>query len=118
MLTRLFAFIFAFVVAASSYAFSMDDAKGIAIGDTDRRIEALNKSMLTADDKLAAYLKAISEDAVKVVGDKIYVVNGDKVFDPVTGAQTALPADAEDVIIMAALHGDIDRHILPRAFDR
>ena len=111
MLTRLFAFIFAFVVAASSYAFSMDDAKGIAIGDTDRRIEALNKSMLTADDKLAAYLKAISEDAVKVVGDKIYVVNGDKVFDPVTGAQTALPADAEDVINNNRMRGEIDTAI-------
>ena len=85
MLIRLFTLVFAFVFAASSYAFSVDDAKGIAIGDTDARIEALNKSMLSADDKLAAYLKALSEDAVKVAADKVYIIVRDKAFDPEIG---------------------------------
>ena len=108
MLIRLFTLVFAFVFAASSYAFSVDDAKGIAIGDTDARIEALNKSMLSADDKLAAYLKALSEDAVKVAADKVYIIVRDKAFDPVTGAQAALPADAEDVVNNNRMRGEID----------
>ena len=98
----------ALVFAASSYALTTEDAKSIAIGETDARIEALNKSMLSADDMLAAYLKAISEDSVKVAGDRIYVVKADKAFDPVTGLQAALPADAEDVINNNRMRGEID----------
>ena len=111
MLIRLFVLVFALVLASSSYAFSADDAKGIAMGETDARIEVLNKSMLKADDKLAAYLKALSEDAVKVAGDKIFVVIGDKAFDPISGAQTTLPADAEDVVNNNRMRGEIDTAI-------
>ena len=111
MLIRFFVLLFVFLFAAGSYALGIDNAKGIAIGDTDARIEALNKSMLSADDKLAAYLKALSEDAVKVAGDKIFVVNGDKAFDVVTGAQTTVPAGAEDVINNNRMRGEIDTAI-------
>ena len=111
ILIRLFVLVFALVLASSSYAFSTDDAKGIAMGETDARIEALNKSMLKADDKLAAYLKALSDDAVKVAGDKIFVVTGDKAFDPISGAQTTLPADAEDVVNNNRMRGEIDTAI-------
>ncbi len=108
MLTRLLALILAVVFAASSHALTADDVKGIAIGDTDARIEALNKSMLKADDKLAAYLKALSEDAVKVTADKVFIVAGDAAIDPVTGAQAALPPEAQEVISNNRMRGEID----------
>ena len=111
MLTRLFVLISALLIATSSHALGVDDVKAMAIGDTDARIEALNKSMLSASDKLADYLKALSEDAVKVAGDKIFVIKGDTAFDPVTGAQTPLPADAEDVVNNNRMRGEIDTAI-------
>ena len=111
MLIRLFVLISALLIAASSHALGVDDTKAMAIGDTDARIEALNKSMLSASDKLADYLKALSEDAVKVAGDKIFVIKGDTAFDPVTGAQTPLPADAEDVVNNNRMRGEIDTAI-------
>ena len=111
MLIRLFVLISALLIAASSHALGVDDTKAMAIGDTDARIEALNKSMLSASDKLADYLKALSEDAVKVAGDKIFVIKGDMAFDPVTGAQTPLPADAEDVVNNNRMRGEIDTAI-------
>jgi urea transport system permease protein len=111
MLIRLFVLICACLFSVGSHALSAQEAKGIAIGETDARIEALNKSMLSADDKLAAYLKALSEDAVKVAADKVYVIVGDKAFDPVTGAQAVLPPDAEDVINNNRMRGEIDTAI-------
>ncbi len=111
MFLRFFALIFVVVCAANSFALDAGEAKGIAVGETDARIEALNKAMLSADDKLAAYLKALSEDTVKVAGDKVVVVAGDKAVDPVTGAQLALPADAEDVVNNNRMRGEIDTAI-------
>jgi hypothetical protein len=45
---------------------------------------------------------------VKTKGDKVFVVKDDKAFDPVTGAETPLPADAEDVINNNLMRSEID----------
>ncbi len=76
-------------IAGHAYAISADEVKGIAIGETDARIEVLQKAMLTADEKTAAFLQALSDDAVKAAGDKVLVVRDDKAFDPVTGTELA-----------------------------
>ena len=99
----------AMVIAASNaYSITSEEASGITIGETDSRVEALTKAMLTADDKTAAFLQALSDDAVKVAGDKILVLKGDKAFDAVTDVETALPDDAEDVINNNRMRGEID----------
>ncbi len=49
-----------------------------------------------------------SDDAVKTKGDKVFVVKDDKAFDPLTGAETPLPADAEDVINPNLMRSEID----------
>lgn len=97
-----------FLIAGSAYAITAEEVKGITIGETDSRVEALAKAMLAADDKTAAYLQALSDDAVKVAGDKILVIQGDKVVDAVTNAEVALPDDAEDVINNNRMRGEID----------
>jgi urea transport system permease protein len=97
-----------FCIATGAHALSATEAKAIATGETDTRIEALNKAVSDADDKTAAFIQAMADDAVKVAGDKVLIVKDDKAMDPVTGAETALPADAEDIINNNRMRGELD----------
>lgn len=103
-----FLLLLATALAFQAHALTADEAKAIAAGDSDARIEALNKAVATADDKTAAFLQALADDAVKTAGGKVFVVKDGKGFDPVTGAEAALPADAEDVVNNNRMRGEID----------
>ena len=92
----------------SAHALNTDEARAIAIGESDARIEALGKALAVADDKTAAFLQALADEAVKVAGDKLFVVKDGKGIDPVTGAEVAVPADAEDVVSNNRMRGEID----------
>src|SRR5512140_431205 len=94
---RTFIFLMA-LLASSAHALTPAQAQAIATGDTDARIEALNRAVADADDKTATFIQALADEAVKVAGDQVLVVKDGKAFDPVTGAQSLLPADAEDVV--------------------
>jgi urea transport system permease protein len=98
----------ALFIAANVHALTVDEAKAIASGESDARIEALNKAMATADDKTAAFLQALSDDAVKVAGDKVLVVKDGKAIDPVSGAQVPLLDAAEDVMNNNRMRGELD----------
>jgi urea transport system permease protein len=84
------------------------EAKGIAIGDAEPRIEALNKAVVSADDKTAAFIQALSEDAVKFSGDTLFIVKDGKGFDPITGAAVQVPESAEDVVNNNAMRSELD----------
>src|SRR6187551_2370181 len=84
----------ALLAAGSAHALTAAEASAIAAGETDARIEALNKAVATADDKTAAFIQALSDEAVKVEGDKVFIMKDDKGTDPVTGAQLPVPDDA------------------------
>jgi urea transport system permease protein len=98
----------ALCAAGAAHALTAEEARAIAIGDSDTRVEALNKAVSTADDKTAAFLQALSDDAVKTAGGKVFVVRDDKATDPVTGAELKLPADAEDVVNNNRMRGELD----------
>ncbi|MBC5765187.1 urea ABC transporter permease subunit UrtB [Ramlibacter albus] len=95
-------------LALHAYALTPQEAAAIAIGESDARIEAMNKAMANADDKTAAFLQALADDAVKIAGGKALIVKDGKGYDPSTGAETALPADAEDVVNNNRMRGEID----------
>ena len=95
-------------IASHAHALSADEVKGIIFGETDTRVEALNKAAVTADEKTVAFIQALSDDAVKTSGDKVFVVKDDKAFDPVTGAEQPLPPDAEDVINPNMMRSELD----------
>ncbi|WP_371126944.1 urea ABC transporter permease subunit UrtB [Variovorax sp. YR216] len=88
----------ALLAVLPAHALTADEAKAIASGDTEARVEALNKAVATADEKTAAFIQAMSDDAVKFTEDKVFVIKDDKAYDPVTGAELKLPDDAEDVV--------------------
>ena len=84
--------------AVHAHALTPDEAKAMALGEPDARIEALNKATAAGDDKTLAFIEALAADAVKTAGGNVFIVKDGKGFDPVTGAEATLPADAEDVM--------------------
>ncbi|HEX7892520.1 MAG TPA: urea ABC transporter permease subunit UrtB [Ramlibacter sp.] len=98
----------ALLAAGASHALTPQEARALALGDSDARIESLNKAVAAADDRTAAFLQALADDAVKFAGDKVFVVKDGKGFDPVTGAEAALPDGAEDVINNNRMRGELD----------
>jgi urea transport system permease protein len=95
-------------LALSAQALTEAEAVRIALGETDARIEALNQAVATADDKTAAFLQALADDAVKTAGGRVFIVKDGQGIDPVTGQRVDLPADAEDVVSNNRMRGEID----------
>ena len=92
----------------AAHALTMDEARGIAAGDSDARVEALAKAVAQGDDKTAAYLQALSDDAVKLSKSQVMVVRDGQGTDPVTGQSVPVPDDAEEVMLNNRLRGEID----------
>ncbi len=105
---RYLLFTAALLMATMASTLTADEVKGMAIGETEARVEALNKAAANADEKTVAFIQAMSDDALKTKGDKVFVVKDGKAFDPVTGAETPLPTDAEDVINPNVMRGEMD----------
>ena len=97
-----------FLIAGRAYPITANEAKDIAIGDSDARIAALNKALVSADDKTAAFIQALADDAVKVVNDKVYIFKNGKTTDPVTGAEVKLPPNAEDVVSNNRMRSELE----------
>jgi len=102
------AVVFGVLLNCNAHALTADEALGMAVGESDARIEALTKAVSQGDDKTAAYLQALADDAVKVAAGKVLVVKDGKGFDPVTGQTAEVPAEAEDVMLNNRLRGEID----------
>ena len=83
MLIRKLLLLAIFFVASHAYALTAPEAKAIAIGEADARVEALNKALANADDRTAAFIQALANDAVKVNRDQVIVVRDGKGADPV-----------------------------------
>jgi urea transport system permease protein len=103
-----FLFLSVAFLAFSAHALTPEEAKTIAVGESDERIAAIGKAAAAADDKTVAFLQALADDAVKVAGDKLFIVRDGKGFDPVTGVEGPVPADAEDVVSNNRMRGEID----------
>ncbi|CAA9439789.1 MAG: Urea ABC transporter, permease protein UrtB, partial [uncultured Ramlibacter sp.] len=105
---KFFLLLLAVAWSLHAHALTAEEATAIAVGESDARIEALNKAVAGADDRTAAYLQALADEAVKVAGDKVFIVRDGKGTDPVTGAPVAMPDDAEDVVSNNRMRGEID----------
>ncbi|WP_372528174.1 urea ABC transporter permease subunit UrtB [Piscinibacter sp.] len=86
------------LAAVSAHALSADQVRAMAIGESDARSAAIAQAATSGDPKAPEFFQALLDDAVKVAGDKVFIVTGDKARDAASGAEVALPADAEDVV--------------------
>ena len=93
---------------SAAQALTMDEARGIAVGESDARVVALAQAVSQGDEKTAAYLQALTDDVVKIANGQVLVVRDGQGQDPVTGQALTVPADAEDVMLNNRLRGEID----------
>ncbi|MDO5623529.1 MAG: urea ABC transporter permease subunit UrtB [Pseudomonadota bacterium] len=99
----------ALLVCASAHALTAEQARAIAGGDdTEARITALNEAVQSAHPRTAAFIDALSNDAVKIAGSQVIVIDGSQGKDAVTGAPVTVPADAEDVVNNNRMRGALD----------
>ncbi|MGY4830511.1 urea ABC transporter permease subunit UrtB [Sphaerotilaceae bacterium SBD11-9] len=92
--------LFALLMLAFGHAHALtpQQAKAIAEGDSDERIEALNKAVAEGTPGLAPFVQALLDDAVKLAGEQVLVVRDEKAVDAATGAAATVPESAEDVV--------------------
>jgi len=95
------------VLCSPAQAFDQATATALSVGDSDTRIEALNKVIATGDSAALPFLEKLIGDGVKTSGDKVFVVDGDKAVDPVTGQPAELPSDADDVVNSNRMRNEI-----------
>jgi urea transport system permease protein len=95
-------------LSLTAQALTREQARAIATGQTDSRIEALNKALTDADERTVGFLQALADDAVKFTADQVIIVRNDKGTDPVSGAEVTVPADAEEVVSNNRLRSELD----------
>jgi urea transport system permease protein len=95
-------------VFAPAQALTPEQALALSRGDTASRIAALSAALDAPDDRTVALIQALADDAVRVSGAAVFIVRDDKGFDPVSGAEVALPAAAEEVINNNQMRSELD----------
>lgn len=99
------------LLSLSCHALTAEQAFAMAAAeDNDARAAAINAAALEPDEggRLAAYLQALADDAVRTAGGKAYVIQGERTIDPATGTAATLPADAEEIVNNNYLRGVIE----------
>ena len=94
--------------STGAHALTSEAARAMATGDTDERIAALQKATATPDAATAAFVQAMSDDAVKLTPTQVIVLKDDKGFDAATGAEVPVPEDAEDIVNNNRMRGAFD----------
>ena len=108
MSTRRLLLLCAVLFASPALALTPQQARDLVAGEAEPRIAALNAVLSTADAKTVALIQAISDDAVKFTDTAVFVMKDGKGHDPVTGAEAAVPDNAEDVINNNQLRSELD----------
>ena len=91
-----------------AHALTTQQVQDIVTGETDARIESLQKALAQADAQTALFLQALADDAVVIAGEQVVVVRDGKGFDPATGKDMPVPASAEGVVSNNRMRGEID----------
>ena len=94
--------------AVQAHALTAEAARAMAAGDTDERIAALQAAIATPDEATVAFIRAMADDAVKIAGDRVFVIQNDKGVDPVSGSEVPVSEDAEDIVNNNRMRGEFD----------
>jgi urea transport system permease protein len=96
------------VACGHALALTPQQARELATGEIEARINALNAQLPGADEKTVALIQAMADDAVKFTDTAVFVMKDDKGYDPVTGAELAVPEEAEDIINNNEMRSELD----------
>jgi urea transport system permease protein len=96
------------VSATSAHALTPEDALQLVSGDSDARIATLNRLASAKDEKAAALIRALADEAVRIQGEQVLILKDDAAVDAVTGAPVPLADAVEDVMLNNRLRGALD----------
>jgi urea transport system permease protein len=94
--------------AAGARALTPQQAHDMAAGDGDARIAAIDAAMLHPDARLAVFVQALLDDAVKTDDSHAYIVRDDHTEEAATGQTVTLPDAAQDVVNNNRLRGALE----------
>ena len=94
--------------ASAAHALTPEQVLAMSAGDSDARSQAIAQTAASGDPAAQAFFQALLDDAVRVAGDKVYVVRDDKVSEAASGAAATLPEGAEEVINSNRLRRELD----------
>ena len=95
-------------LSIAAQALSMEQARGLSVGDTDARLQVLQQVLQQADPATAVFLQAMADDKVKVSGGTVWMLREGQPLSPVDGSPLAMPDDAQDVVSNNRMRGEID----------
>ena len=93
---------------SSASALTNRQVHDMVIGETDARVQSLQKALAQADAQTALFLQALADDAVVFSGDKIAVLRDGKTLDPVSNEAVTMPDNAESVVSNNRMRGEVD----------
>jgi urea transport system permease protein len=93
---------------AGAHALTSSLALEMAVGDSDARIQAIGKALGSADPDVARLLQAMADDAVRVAGEQVWIVQNAQTLDAVTGLEGKMPDDAQEVMLNNRMRAEID----------
>jgi urea transport system permease protein len=86
------------LVGGAARALTPQQAVAIASGDSDSRIAAVHSAVASGEPRAAVLVQALLDGAVKVDGERVFIVGGDgNGVDAASGAPAAVPDSAEEV---------------------
>ncbi len=94
-------FIAAFAFATQAFG-AIDPVvlKRLAADDSDEKIAAINALVQASPESALPVLKALGDDRLAIAGDRVLIVDGDKVIDAATGAEVKpAPESPEGITI-------------------
>ena len=92
----------------TALALTPQQVHDMVAGETDARIDSLQKALTQADASTAVFLQALADDAVVMAGQQVIMVRDGKGIDPATGQAVDIPANAESVVSNNRMRGEID----------
>ncbi|ROR21604.1 amino acid/amide ABC transporter membrane protein 1 (HAAT family) [Comamonas sp. BIGb0124] len=98
------------LVVLPAQALTTEQALAMASGGAADRADALSQALTApdADARTAAFIQAMSDDAVKFTETQVFMLQGDAYVDPVTGAAAEPPEEAEDVLNNNYMRSELD----------
>ena len=102
------AFLVFLLLPSTAWALTVDQLRAMAAGESDSRAAAIAAAAASGDAAAPAFFQALLDGNVKVAGDKVFVVDGDKAKDAASGADTSLPEGAEDVVNSNRMRREIE----------
>ena len=90
---------------STAQALTPQQVQDIVVGETDARIESLQKTLAQPDAQTAVFLQALADDAVVIAGQQVIMVRDGKGTDPATGQFVPIPANAQSVVSNNRMRG-------------